>query len=66
MGINLKISRIKAGIKQTDLAKIVHVSPATLIKWEKGINIDNIRLCQMKRIAEALDTTVQALFFDEE
>ena len=66
MGINLKLARIKAGIKQIDLAKEIHVSPATLIKWEKGIDFENIRLCQMKKIAATLDTTVEELFLNEE
>lgn len=66
MGINLKLARIKAGIKQIDLAKEIHVSPATLIKWEKGIDFENIRLCQMKKLASALNSTVQELFLNEE
>lgn len=66
MGINLKLARIKAGIKQIDLAKEIHVSPATLIKWEKGIDFENIRLGQMKKLAAALDTTVEELFLSEE
>jgi putative transcriptional regulator len=67
MGMNLKIARIKKGIKQIDLAKEIHVSPATLIKWEKGIEIDNIRLGMMKKIAKILETTVEELFlFDED
>ncbi|QAA30321.1 helix-turn-helix transcriptional regulator [Clostridium manihotivorum] len=65
MGINLKIARIKKGIKQIDLAKEIHVSPATLIKWEKGIEFDNIRLGQMKAIAAALSSTVEELFLSE-
>ena len=66
MGINLKLARIKAGIKQIDLAKEIHVSPATLIKWEKGIDFENIRLGQMKKLASALNSTVQELFLNEE
>lgn len=63
MGINLKIARIKANIKQVDLAKKLHVSPATLIKWEKGIDFDNIRLGQMKLLSQILDVTIEELFF---
>lgn len=66
MGINLKLTRIKLGIKQIDLAKEIHVSPATLIKWEKGIDFENIRLGQMKKLAAALNSTVQELFLSEE
>lgn len=65
MGLNIKIARIKKGIKQRDLAKEIHVSPATLIKWEKGFELDNIRLSQMKKIAEILDSSIEKLFFSE-
>lgn len=64
--MNLKLARIKAGIKQIDLARKLHVSPATLIKWEKGIEFENIRLGQMKKIAKILNSTVSELFFSEE
>lgn len=66
MGMNLKIARIKKGIKQIDLAREIHVSPATLIKWEKGIEFENIRLGQMKAIAAALSSTVEELFLSDE
>lgn len=65
MGMNLKLARIKAGIKQIDLAKQIHVSPATLIKWEKGVEFENIRLGQMKTIAKILDSTIEELFLNE-
>lgn len=65
MGMNLKIARIRKGIKQVDLAKEIKISPATLIKWEKDIDVDNIRLGTMKKIAAALDSTVQELFFSD-
>ena len=32
MGINIKLARIKQGIKQIDFAKEINVSPATLIR----------------------------------
>ncbi|MBC2458149.1 helix-turn-helix transcriptional regulator [Clostridium beijerinckii] len=63
--MNLKIARIKKGIKQIDLAREIHVSPATLIKWEKGIELDNIRFGIMKKIAELLDTSIEELFLSE-
>lgn len=66
MGMNLKIARIKKGIKQIDLAKEIHVSPATLIKWEKGLETDNIRLGMMKKLAEILDCSIQELFLSNE
>ncbi|AQS04170.1 helix-turn-helix transcriptional regulator [Clostridium beijerinckii] len=65
MGMNLKIARIKKGVKQIDLARKIHVSPATLIKWEKGIELDNIKFGIMKKIAELLDTSIEELFLSE-
>lgn len=65
MGMNLKLARIKAGIKQCDLAKEIHVSPATLIKWEKGIEIENIRLKTMKELSEILKCSINELFLSE-
>ncbi|MBP8313242.1 helix-turn-helix transcriptional regulator [Clostridium neonatale] len=64
--MNLKLARIKAGIKQIDLARAINISPATLIKWEKGIEFDNIRLGQMKAIAKILNSTIEELFFSDE
>lgn len=54
MGMNLKIARIKKGVKQIDLARKIHVSPATLIKWEKGIELDNIKFGIMKKLLNCL------------
>ena len=65
MGMNLKLARIRAGIKQCDLAKEIHVSPATLIKWEKGIEIENIRLKTMKEISKILNCNIEELFLSE-
>ena len=66
MGINIKLARIKQGIKQIDFAKEINVSPATLIRWEKGIDTDKIRLGTKKKMAKLLNTTVQELFFSDD
>ena len=46
------------------------VSPKNVLNKNKNLNkrvdIDKIRLGTMKKMAKLLDTTVQALFFDEE
>ena len=36
MKLTLKLWRLKAGYTQAEVAKILKISPATLIKWEKG------------------------------
>lgn len=66
MGINLKLARIKKGIKQIDLARMINVSPATLIRWEKGSDIENIKLGTMKKISRVLETDINELFFSDE
>ena len=66
MGMNLKLARIKKGIKQIDLARMGNVSPSTLIRWEKGKDIDNIKLGTMKKISKALETDINELFFSDE
>lgn len=65
MGMNLKLARIRAGIKQRDLAKEIHVSPATLIKWEKGVEFENIKLKTMKEISKILNCSIEELFLSE-
>lgn len=62
--MNVKLKRIEKGIKQQDFAKTLGISKATLVKIEKGEY--DIRLSLMKKIAVALDSTVQELFFSEE
>lgn len=64
--MNLKLARIKKGIKQIDLARMGNVSPSTLIRWEKGKDIDNIKLGTMKKISKALETDINELFFSDE
>lgn len=61
--MNVKLKRIEKGIKQQDFAKMLGISKTILVKIEKGDY--DIRLSLMKKIATALDSTVQELFFDE-
>lgn len=60
----MKIARAAECIGQKELAKIVGVSPVTIGKAEKG-EFDNIKLGTLKKIAVALNTTVQELFLNE-
>lgn len=64
MNMNLKLARIKQGIKQKDLAINLGITPQYLNNIEKGKTEPRRDL--MIKIAKALNTTVQALFFDEE
>lgn len=63
--MNLKLARIKKGLTQREFAKLVGTSNVTIIKIEKD-DIDGIRFGLLKRIAAALDSTVQELFLNEE
>ncbi|MDU1442081.1 MAG: helix-turn-helix transcriptional regulator [Clostridium cochlearium] len=62
--MNVKIARIKKGLTQKELCKMVKTSPKKIVEIEKG-NYDNVRIGLAKKIAKALDSTVQELFFNE-
>lgn len=61
--MEVKIARIKKGFTQLQLCKIVKTSPKKLVDIEKG-NYENVTKSLMERIAKALDSTVQELFFN--
>lgn len=63
MGLNLKIARLKKGIKQKQLAERVGVSQQYITSLENGRN-DNPTRKVMLKIAEELGCTVQELFFE--
>ena len=63
--MNIKLKRISKELTQKELANKVGISHVTLSRIEKG-SCENITLKTMKKLAEALDTTVQDLFFSEE
>lgn len=62
--MNVKIARIKMGFTQKQLAKISGISNVTIGKIEQG-NYNNITKSTMVKLAKALNSTVQELFFDE-
>lgn len=63
--MNAKLTRIKLNLTQRDVCEITGLSNTTLIKIEKG-NIDNIQLGTLKKLAAALNSTVEELFLKEE
>lgn len=63
--VNVKLARIKKGLTQNELCKIVKIGPRKLVQIEKG-NYDNVTKLLMNKLATALDSTVQELFFSEE
>lgn len=62
--MNAKLTRIKLGLTQRDVIKKTGLSSATISKIEKG-NIDNIQLGTLKKLAAALNSTVEELFLSE-
>lgn len=63
--MNVKLARIKAGLTQKELATKVGLSNVTIVKIEKG-NYNSITRASMIKIAKALNSDVQTLFFSEE
>ena len=56
IGLRIKELRHKAGLTQTDLAKLIGVSKQNLYKYENGI-ITNIPSDKIEALANVLDTT---------
>lgn len=63
--MEVKIARIRQGLTQLELCKIVNTSPKRLVEIERG-NYNKVTFELAYKIAKALDTTVQELFFSEE
>lgn len=59
----IKIRRVELGIKQKDLAESVGITPQYMMYIETG-KAKNPSVNVMKKIALALNSTVQELFFD--
>lgn len=65
MDRKIKIARVKKNLNQKELCEIVGIGINTLVKLEKE-NYKSLKYPLMKKLAKALDTTVQELFFSEE
>lgn len=60
--LNMKIARIKKGLRQVDLAKQVKMSPSTINRLEVGKqDIRQLKFESIEKIAKALDITVSEL-----
>lgn len=62
--MNAKLTRIKLGLTQRDIIKKTGLSSATISKIENG-KVDNIQLGTLKKLAVALNSTVEELFLNE-
>lgn len=64
LSANLKMRREELKITQKELAQQIGVEPATISKYESGMNEPNIK--NLKAIAQALDTSIDELVKTEE
>lgn len=62
--MNCRIARIRKGITQKELAKMVGISNTTLVKIEKD-EIDSVKIGTLKAIAKILNADIKELFFSE-
>lgn len=60
--LNMRIARIKKGLRQKDLAKKLGMSPSTINRLEVGKqDIKQLKFESIEKIANALDITVSEL-----
>lgn len=64
LGENIAALRKKAGMSQQSLAEQLFVTRQTISKWEKNLSVPDADA--LIRLADALDTTVQALLGQQE
>ncbi|MDY3001911.1 helix-turn-helix transcriptional regulator [Romboutsia timonensis] len=64
-GKNLKVARVKRGLTQRQLAALSGVGLTSITKIEK-YGIEATTVSTLRKLAEALELTVEDLFFSEE
>lgn len=62
--MNVKTARLRKGLTQAELCKIVKTSPKKLVAIEKG-DVDSVTIGLAKRLAIALDSTPEELFLKQ-
>ena len=60
----IKSARDKAGLSQTEVAKEMNVSCASVCRWESGIAFPSTK--RLGRLAKVLNTTVEKLIEGKE
>ena len=63
--MNVKIARIKKGLTQQQLCKMLKISSKRLVEIERG-HYEKVTKELMEKISETLDSTVQDLFFADD
>lgn len=64
--LKFKFKRLEKDLTQAELREKSKTSIKTIVDIEKGKSIDGLRVGTLKKLAKALDTTVQDLFFSED
>ena len=64
MGFQLKVVRENKGLTQEELENRSGISRQTISAIENGKNV-NVKSGTLKALAKALETTVDAIFFEE-
>lgn len=62
--MNIKIARMKKGLTQDKLRRLLHISTGKMVEIEKG-NYQNVTIPLAIEIAEILGDTVENLFLKE-
>lgn len=62
--MRIKLMRIKIGLTQEEFSKKAKMARNRIVDLEKG-NYENLRLREMKKIAQILNSTVEELFLKE-
>ncbi len=64
--LKFKFKRLEKDLTQAELREKSKTSIQTIVDIERGKSIDGLRVGTLKKLALALDTTVQELFFSDE
>ncbi|MBI6029283.1 helix-turn-helix transcriptional regulator [Clostridium perfringens] len=64
--LKFKFKRLEKDLTQAELREKSKTSIQTIVDIERGKSIDGLRVGTLKKLAAALDTTVQELFFSDE
>ena len=62
--MKIKFKRMELGLTQEEFTKKLKMARNRIVDLEKG-NYENLRLREMKKIAQILNSTVEELFLKE-
>ena len=62
--MKIKLRRIELGLTQDEFSKMTRIAKCRMVSLERG-NYENLRLREMKKIAQVLNSTIEELFFKE-